>query len=86
MLSYEEVTAARRNLQTSGVEVDNEFIRQTWHHVYRYLARLVKGIRLFFHCFSSFVLKGATFFARVCHVLMNAGRVSGCTDKVLRRR
>ncbi|XP_057365629.1 dynamin-like 120 kDa protein, mitochondrial [Daphnia carinata] len=34
-LSYEELTAARRNLQTNGVDVDNEFIRQTWHHVYR---------------------------------------------------
>lgn len=34
-LSYEELTAARRNLQTAGVDVDNEFIRQTWHPVYR---------------------------------------------------
>ncbi|XP_046463613.1 dynamin-like 120 kDa protein, mitochondrial isoform X2 [Daphnia pulex] len=34
-LSYEELTAARRNMQTNGVDVDNEFIRQTWHHVYR---------------------------------------------------
>lgn len=34
-LSYEELTAARRNLQTSGIDVDNEFIRQTWHPVYR---------------------------------------------------
>lgn len=34
-LSYEELTAARRNLQTNGFDVDNEFIRQTWHHVYR---------------------------------------------------
>lgn len=34
-LSYEELTATRRNVQTSGVDVDNEFIRSTWHHVYR---------------------------------------------------
>ena len=34
-MSYEELTATRRNVQTSGVDVDNEFIRQTWHHVYR---------------------------------------------------
>ena len=34
-LSYEELTAARRNLSVNGVDVDNEFIRQTWHPVYR---------------------------------------------------
>lgn len=34
-LSYDEVTTVRKNLQSSGVEVDNEFIRETWHPVYR---------------------------------------------------
>lgn len=34
-LTYDEVTAVRKNVQSQGVEVDNEFIRETWHPVYR---------------------------------------------------
>uniref|UniRef100_A0A0P4VUU6 Dynamin-like GTPase OPA1, mitochondrial n=1 Tax=Scylla olivacea TaxID=85551 RepID=A0A0P4VUU6_SCYOL len=34
-LTYDEVTAVRKNTQNSGVEVDNEFIREMWHPVYR---------------------------------------------------
>ncbi|GLH01491.1 Dynamin-like 120 kDa protein, mitochondrial [Gryllus bimaculatus] len=34
-LSYDEITTVRKNLQRSGVEIDNEFIRETWHPVYR---------------------------------------------------
>lgn len=34
-LSYEEITTVKRNLQTNGIEVDNELIRETWHPVYR---------------------------------------------------
>lgn len=34
-LHYEEITAVRRNLQTAGIEVENELIRETWHPVYR---------------------------------------------------
>ena len=34
-LTYEEITAVKRNLQTLGIEVDNEIIRETWHPVYR---------------------------------------------------
>ena len=35
-LSFEEITTVKRNLQTnSGIEVDNELIRETWHPVYR---------------------------------------------------
>ncbi|KAK4288827.1 hypothetical protein Pmani_038166 [Petrolisthes manimaculis] len=34
-LTYDEVTAVRKNAQSQGVEVDNEFVRETWHPVYR---------------------------------------------------
>ncbi|XP_067005370.2 dynamin-like GTPase OPA1, mitochondrial isoform X2 [Anabrus simplex] len=34
-LTYDELTTVRKNLQRSGVEVDNEYIRETWHPVYR---------------------------------------------------
>ena len=34
-LSFEEMTTIKRNLQMSGVEVDNDLIRSTWHPVYR---------------------------------------------------
>ena len=34
-LTYDEVTAVRKNTQNGGVEVDNEFIREMWHPVYR---------------------------------------------------
>ncbi|XP_066601642.1 dynamin-like GTPase OPA1, mitochondrial isoform X2 [Prorops nasuta] len=34
-LTQDELTAIRKNLQRSGLEVDNEFIRTTWHPVYR---------------------------------------------------
>ncbi|XP_014677136.1 PREDICTED: dynamin-like 120 kDa protein, mitochondrial [Priapulus caudatus] len=35
-LTVDELTATRKNLQTRSVEVDNEFIRETWFHVYRH--------------------------------------------------
>ncbi len=36
VLSFEELTTVKRNLQTNaGVEVDYELIRETWHPVYR---------------------------------------------------
>lgn len=35
MLTHDELTAVRKNLQRNGLEVDNEFIRETWHPVYR---------------------------------------------------
>uniref|UniRef100_A0A6A7G1C7 Dynamin-like GTPase OPA1, mitochondrial n=2 Tax=Hirondellea gigas TaxID=1518452 RepID=A0A6A7G1C7_9CRUS len=34
-LTFDEVTTTRKNVQTAGYDVDNEFIRQTWHPVYR---------------------------------------------------
>lgn len=34
-LATDELTTVRRNLQTSGIEVTNDFIRETWYHVYR---------------------------------------------------
>ncbi|XP_014237029.1 dynamin-like 120 kDa protein, mitochondrial isoform X1 [Trichogramma pretiosum] len=34
-LSQDELTTVRKNLQRNGLEVDNEFIRETWHPVYR---------------------------------------------------
>ncbi|XP_071543508.1 dynamin-like GTPase OPA1, mitochondrial isoform X6 [Panulirus ornatus] len=34
-LSYDEVTTVRKNSQNQGVDVDNEFVRETWHPVYR---------------------------------------------------
>ncbi|KAJ4443729.1 hypothetical protein ANN_05507 [Periplaneta americana] len=34
-LSYDELTTVRKNLQRSSVEVDNEYIRETWHPIYR---------------------------------------------------
>lgn len=35
ILSYDEYTTVRKNLQRSNVEVDNEYIREVWHAVYR---------------------------------------------------
>ncbi|CAL7942119.1 unnamed protein product [Xylocopa violacea] len=34
-LTQDELTAVRKNLQRSGLEIDNEFIRESWHPVYR---------------------------------------------------
>ncbi|XP_043523418.1 dynamin-like 120 kDa protein, mitochondrial isoform X3 [Frieseomelitta varia] len=34
-LTQDELTAIRKNLQRNGLEIDNEFIRETWHPVYR---------------------------------------------------
>ncbi|XP_055837904.1 dynamin-like 120 kDa protein, mitochondrial isoform X2 [Episyrphus balteatus] len=34
-LTYDELTTVRKNLQRSGVEVDTDYIRQTWFPVYR---------------------------------------------------
>ena len=35
VLQADELTTVKRNLQSLGVEVDYEFIRETWYHVYR---------------------------------------------------
>ncbi|XP_030761251.1 dynamin-like 120 kDa protein, mitochondrial isoform X2 [Sitophilus oryzae] len=35
ILSYDELTTIRNNLQHSNVEVDNEFVREVWDAVYR---------------------------------------------------
>ncbi|XP_015108732.1 dynamin-like 120 kDa protein, mitochondrial isoform X2 [Diachasma alloeum] len=35
MLTQDELTTVRKNLQRSGHDVDNEFVRSTWHPVYR---------------------------------------------------
>ncbi|XP_044017914.1 dynamin-like 120 kDa protein, mitochondrial isoform X2 [Aphidius gifuensis] len=34
-LTQDEITTVRKNLQRNGIDVDNEFIRTTWHPVYR---------------------------------------------------
>ncbi|XP_033222925.1 dynamin-like 120 kDa protein, mitochondrial isoform X1 [Belonocnema kinseyi] len=34
-LTQDELTTVRKNLQRNGLDVDNEFIRETWHPVYR---------------------------------------------------
>lgn len=34
-LSYDELTTVRKNLQRSNVEVDTDYIRETWYLVYR---------------------------------------------------
>ncbi|XP_070525267.1 dynamin-like GTPase OPA1, mitochondrial isoform X2 [Cardiocondyla obscurior] len=34
-LTHDELTAVRKNLQRNGLEIDNEFIREIWHPVYR---------------------------------------------------
>ncbi|KAI4464472.1 dynamin [Holotrichia oblita] len=34
-LSFDEYTTIRKNLQRSNIEIDNEFIREVWHPVYR---------------------------------------------------
>ncbi|XP_076048422.1 opa1 mitochondrial dynamin like GTPase isoform X8 [Oratosquilla oratoria] len=34
-LTYDELTQVRKNVQGMGVDVDNEFVRETWHPVYR---------------------------------------------------
>lgn len=34
-LTYDELTTVRKNLQRNGVEVDTDYIRQTWFPVYR---------------------------------------------------
>lgn len=35
VLAADELTTVKRNLHSQGVEVDREFIKETWHHVYR---------------------------------------------------
>jgi len=35
ILAPDELTAIKKNLQRNGLEIDNEFIRETWHPVYR---------------------------------------------------
>lgn len=34
-LSYDELTTVRKNLQRANVEVDTDYIRQTWYPIYR---------------------------------------------------
>lgn len=34
-LSYDELTTVRKNLQRSGVEVETDYIRETWYPIYR---------------------------------------------------
>ncbi|XP_044726773.1 dynamin-like 120 kDa protein, mitochondrial isoform X2 [Chrysoperla carnea] len=34
-LSYDELTTVRKNLQRSNVDIDAEYIRDTWHPIYR---------------------------------------------------
>lgn len=34
-LSYDEMTAVRKNLQRSNIEVETDYIRETWYPVYR---------------------------------------------------
>ncbi|XP_015430429.1 PREDICTED: dynamin-like 120 kDa protein, mitochondrial isoform X2 [Dufourea novaeangliae] len=34
-LTQDELTTIRKNIQRNGLEVDHEFIRETWHPVYR---------------------------------------------------
>ncbi|XP_078697199.1 dynamin-like GTPase OPA1, mitochondrial isoform X2 [Branchiostoma floridae x Branchiostoma belcheri] len=34
-LAMDETTTVRKNLEAQGVEVDNDFIKMTWHEVYR---------------------------------------------------
>lgn len=35
ILGHDELTTVRKNLETQAVDVDNEFIRETWYHLYR---------------------------------------------------
>ncbi|CAG2252974.1 OPA1 [Mytilus edulis] len=35
VLAADELTTVKKNLHSQGVEVDQEFIKETWHHVYR---------------------------------------------------
>ncbi|KRT78579.1 hypothetical protein AMK59_8405 [Oryctes borbonicus] len=35
ILSFDEYTTIRKNLQRNNIEVDNEFIREVWHPIYR---------------------------------------------------
>lgn len=34
-LSYEELAAIRKTLQNKNLDVDSDYIRDTWHQVYR---------------------------------------------------
>lgn len=34
-LNADEITAVKKNLQRNGVEVNNDFVRETWAPVYR---------------------------------------------------
>lgn len=34
-LSYDELTTIRKNLQRNNIDVDNEYIREVWHPIYR---------------------------------------------------
>lgn len=34
-LSYDELAAVRKNLQRTGVNVENDYVRDTWHVVFR---------------------------------------------------
>jgi optic atrophy protein 1 len=34
-LSYDELTTVRKNLQRGGIEVETDYIRETWYPVYR---------------------------------------------------
>lgn len=43
-LSYDELTTVRKNLQRSTIEVETDYIRETWYSVYR---RLVYSVRKF---------------------------------------
>lgn len=54
-LSYDELTTIRKNLQRGGVQVDNEYIREVWHPIYR-RHFLIQALGKTYDCRKAFYL------------------------------
>lgn len=54
-LSYDEMTAVRKNVQRSNVEVDTDYIRETWYPVYR-MHFLKRALSRAYDCRKGFYL------------------------------
>lgn len=72
MLSYDELTTIRKNVQHNNVDVDADFIRDVWHQVYR-RHFLKQSLARAYDCRKSFYL-------------YHQGAETECSDVVLFHR
>lgn len=75
-LSYDELAAVRKNLQRVGVNVENDYVRDTWHVVFRrhFLNRSLArayDCRKGFYLYNQGLETEVRVYAVLCFVLTN---------------